>query len=84
MADHIRNASETGWKISDALHLTYMGRTVDAVVIMASRDGRSLMLAFDAMLGGYVATMPVFLDTAGRWIELLGQREVLLRKKLEA
>lgn len=43
----------------DYAHITYKGRTVVAFVAMASANGGSLMLMFDAMLGGYVGVMPV-------------------------
>lgn len=43
----------------DYAHVTYKGRTVIAFVAMATPDGKSLILMFDAMLGGYVGAMPV-------------------------
>jgi hypothetical protein len=51
-------------RTGDPVSVTLEGRTVDGVVTLASANGRSLMLAFDAMLGGYVGQMPV-LDAEG-------------------
>lgn len=44
----------------DAVVITYDGRTVDGEVLMASGNGMSLVLGFDAMLGGHLGVMPVF------------------------
>jgi hypothetical protein len=55
---------------------------VEATVILASANGRSLMLEFPGGLfrlidaGAYVGTMPVLQQDDGRWIELINQREV--------
>lgn len=49
----------------DSVKVTAGGRTVRAHVILASGNGRSLMLDFDAMLspdselGGYIGMMPL-------------------------
>lgn len=58
---------------------------VAARVILASPDGRSLMLEFPGGLfgvagGAYLGTMPVLQQADGRWIELINQREVSVRK----
>lgn len=42
--------------------VTASGRTVRAMVTLASANGRSIVLMFDAMLGGFVGVMPVSLD----------------------
>jgi hypothetical protein len=44
--------------------VTFAGRTVEATVALASPNGRSLFLTFDAMLGGYVGGMPLLWDGA--------------------
>ena len=46
----------------DVVQVTYEGRTVEATVLLASSNGRSLFLEFDALLGGYAGTMPVLQD----------------------
>lgn len=68
------------WVTGDKARVTFDGRTVDAVVILASANGVSLMLAFDAMLGGYVATMPVLYE-GGAFVDLLGHRPVVLEDR---
>jgi hypothetical protein len=47
------------WHTGDRCIITADGNTVDARVILASPNGRSLMLEFDAILLGHVGTMPV-------------------------
>lgn len=51
---------------------TATGRDVPALVTMASPDGRSLILSFDAMIGGWLGTMPVFQHDDGTWRGLDG------------
>jgi hypothetical protein len=46
-------------RTGDRVHLTFQGVTVEAMVLLASSNGRSLMLRFEALLGGYAGTMPV-------------------------
>jgi hypothetical protein len=57
--------------------VTLGGRTVRAVVMLASGNGRSLMLQFDAMVGGYPGMMPVMCanDELG-FVDLFEQRPV--------
>lgn len=47
------------------VEVTAEGRTVRAMVTLASANGRSLILMFDGMLGGYVNTLPVLLGDDG-------------------
>jgi hypothetical protein len=49
-------------KTGDPIWIDYEGRTVEGTVMMASENGRSLMLGFEAMLGGHVGMMPVLLQ----------------------
>lgn len=53
------------------VQITYRGRTVDGAVALASSNGKSLMLTFDAMLGGFVGAMPVLMDEQGVFRDLL-------------
>jgi hypothetical protein len=46
-------------KRGDFVHVTFQGRTVRAMVTIASPDARSLMIMFDGMLGGFVGMMPL-------------------------
>lgn len=59
---------------------TDTGRTVDAMVTLASPNGRSIVLMFDAMIGGWVSQCPAFLDDAGHWAALDGMPLTLQRK----
>lgn len=47
-------------------------RTIDAMVTLASANGRSLVLMFDGILGGWVGAMPVFQNEHGEWSALDG------------
>jgi hypothetical protein len=47
------------FKKREWVRLTFESRTVKAKVVLASPNGESLMLSFDAMLGGYAGQMPV-------------------------
>lgn len=44
------------------VNVTFAGRTVEAEVILASFNHQSLMLRFEAVLGGFAGTMPVLWD----------------------
>lgn len=59
--------------------VTETGREVVAVVQMASPNGRSLMLLFDAIVGGWARQMPVFQEDDGRWRALDGMPITLKR-----
>jgi len=62
----------------DRVTVTFMGKTIAAEVWLASPNGVSLMLGFDAMLGGYVGTMPVV------WMALAGEfRDLITRERVE-
>jgi hypothetical protein len=43
----------------DRVRVQAFGRHVDAIVEIAAGNGRSLMVSFDALLGGYVGMMPL-------------------------
>lgn len=49
----------------DRVMLTCEGRTVEAVVLLASPSGKSLAFGFEAILGGHVGTMLTFQDDDG-------------------
>jgi hypothetical protein len=48
------------WKKGEPVLIRCEGRAVDGTVLIASPNGRSLVLVFEAILGGHVALMPVF------------------------
>lgn len=47
-------------------------------VILASRNGRSLMLEFEAILSGHVGTMPVLQEDDGTFRSLVSREVVHL------
>jgi len=65
-------------KTGDQVIAMYDGKTVGATVLLASPNGRSLMIGWhdDAMLGGHVGMMPVFREDDGRYVSLIEQREI--------
>lgn len=65
----------------DVVTLTVEDRTVDAKVVLASPNGRSLILAFEAMLDGHVGMMPVFQDDDGVYHALISGTEVTIAEK---
>jgi hypothetical protein len=57
-------------KTGERARITYGSRTVDAKVELASENGRSLFLTFDAVLTPYIGRMPV-LWRAGLFRDLI-------------
>jgi hypothetical protein len=47
------------FKTGDRVAITLGGQSIAGVVLLASANGRSLMLEFDGVLGGYVGMMPI-------------------------
>lgn len=62
----------TIWKKGDRVGITYLGRTVTGRVELASENGISVCLVFDALLGGYAGRMPVL------WNEERGEFRCLI------
>ena len=59
-------------KEGDRVRAVYEGRTVNAVVVKASPNGRSLVIAWDeGMLGGHLGTMPIFQEQNGTYASLM-------------
>lgn len=54
------------------------GRTVPGTVLMASGNGKSLMLNFDAIIDGHVGMMPVLLCDDGVFASIMNGVEVKL------
>lgn len=52
------------WKVGESVQITCDGKTVPGTVSVASGNGVSLMLEFEAILAGHVAMMPVVWDEA--------------------
>lgn len=65
------------YAVGDQVTITWAdGRVVPAAVILASGNGRSVVLEFEAILDGYVGQMPVLLDELGNGFRavMTGQR----------
>lgn len=63
----------------DRVEICYVGRTVDGVVLLASPNSQSLMLGFEAILGGYVGMMPVLYED-GKFRDLINDQLVQITK----
>ena len=67
------------WKTGDAVRITYRGRTVDGAIQLASPNGRSIMLSFEAVLGNYAGGMPAMRgENGGPFYCLVNNEEVTL------
>ena len=68
------------YRKDDRVLVTFRGRSVDAIVIVASENGRSLALQFEGLLGGYAGTMPVLWDQrAEEFRDLIKNERVEIR-----
>ena len=67
------------WMNGESGYVTYAGRCVPMRVLMASQNGRSLMIEFEALLGGYAGRMPVLWE--GQFRDLIAGLPVLLTKE---
>lgn len=54
------------YRTGDEVSITYGDRTVDGRVELASQNGRSIFLCFDALLGGHAGGMPAMWDDGVR------------------
>lgn len=66
----------------DRIEIDYNGRTVDGAVTLASPNGLSLMIEFEAMLGGHVGKMPVSMIDATNGYSILDGTEITIRKRV--
>ena len=71
------------WRTGDQVHIVLDGVLVDGVVTLASPNGRSLMLAFNAVLGGHVGMMPVLQHDDGVFRSLVSEAVVELTRNRE-
>lgn len=62
-------------KRGDFITVTYCDQTIKAMVLLASPNGRSLMLCFDGGLrnaqGVLIGSMPVLQEKGGRFFDLM-------------
>jgi hypothetical protein len=67
------------WKKGERVWITMGDRTVDGVVLLASPNGLSLALVFEAILGGYAGMIPAYWDDeAGSFLGLACGQPVTL------
>jgi hypothetical protein len=55
------------------IRITCEGRTVDGEVTLASANGRSIVVMFEAILAGHAGMMPVMQEDDGRYFSLIGR-----------
>lgn len=65
------------WRTAERCRISYQGRTVDGAIKLASKNGKSLMLEFEALLGGYMGMMPVSWAPGG-YLDLIQEKPVTL------
>lgn len=65
----------------ERVRITFDKRTVDGFIEIASPNGRSLFLRFDAVLGGYLGGLPV-LEEEGVYRDLITHQVVKVEKRL--
>lgn len=68
------------WKNGDEVLIEYEGRSVPGWIILASPNSVSLMLGFEAMLGGHVGMMPVLRHDDGVYRSIISEEAVRLTK----
>jgi len=62
----------TTLKRGDFVMVAAPTRTLPAMVGVASANGRSIVLLFDGMLGGWINSLAAFRDDDGRWSAIDG------------
>ena len=65
----------------DAIEVVYKGHTVEGTVIFASPNGLSLMLGFEALLGGHAGMMPVTMRNDSDGFSIIDGTEITIRRK---
>jgi hypothetical protein len=73
------------FKTGDRVRATYQGRSVNAVVWMASENGRSIVIDWmstdDGMLGGFAGVMPIYRLDDGLYVSLIEGDPVTLEMR---
>jgi hypothetical protein len=68
------------FRTGEWLTAQYEGQQVKAQVMLASGNGRSLAIKFEAILGGFVGMMPIFQDDDGTYRDILLGKPVKLER----
>lgn len=59
------------FQTGDTVKIQYADESIAGTVILASGNGRSLMLSFDGLIDGHFGTMPVLADDLGVYRSLM-------------
>jgi hypothetical protein len=65
----------------DKIEIIHEGRIIDGIVLMASGNGLSLMIAFDAMITGHLGMMPVTMRDAVSGFSIIDGTEIMIKMK---
>jgi hypothetical protein len=57
----------------DRVRITIAGQTVTGSVVLASQNGRSLAVTFEAVLAGAVGMLPILQNDDGSWRDIMGR-----------
>ena len=66
-------------KTGDAVLIDCAGKKIAGTVLLASSNGKSLMLEFEAILDGHVGMMPVSRDDGGAYYSIVTGKPVTLK-----
>lgn len=66
------------FQTADKVRITVQGRTEPGEILLASPNGVSLMLQFEAILDGHVGMMPVLRDRNGIYHSIVTGSEVTI------
>jgi hypothetical protein len=69
------------FQTGDAVRITCNGRAVPGSVLLASGNGRSLMLGFEALIEGHVGMMPVSRNEQGVYQSIVTGVTVELKRE---
>lgn len=65
----------------EPVRIECQGVRTTGVILMASSNGKSLMLSFDAMLDGHAGMMPVSLDDDGNFYSIFTGTKIKVEKR---
>lgn len=72
----------TLFRTGDAVWIECAGVRAAGTVELASTNGKSLMLAFDALIDGHLGMMPVLQDDDGVFRSLVTDSEISIRTRV--
>lgn len=64
----------------DFVTLRYQRQSIEAMVMLASENQKSLMLGFNGLIGGHLNAMSVLMDDGGVYRSLMSSRPVIITK----